>query len=311
MGHFHCLDAATGKVLWSKLPGRDHQIKVPIWGVAAAPLVEQDLLILQIGETDGGCVMAFDTRTGGLRWKALDDPASYSAPICIDQAGRRVAVCWTGTHIVGLAPESGQVLWRHHYGFTRWVIAIATPVVHRDRMLLSASDNGAMMLRLATDRPGVEQLWWRKGTRENTSDGLHALMCTPWLTDGHAYGVNVNGVMRCLDTADGDRVWEDTTVTSQTRWGNAHLVRHGERTWIFNDRGELIIARLSPAGYEEISRAKLIDTTTGQLRRRDGVTWTHPAFAHRHVFIRNDKELVCASLMRDGSPNVLPPSSPR
>jgi hypothetical protein len=65
---------------------------------------------------------------------------------------------------------------------------------------------------------------------------------------------------------------------------------------MFNDRGELIIAELSPQGFHELSRAKLIDPTTEQLRRRDGVCWSHPAYAHRHVFARNDKELVCASL---------------
>ena len=64
--------------------------------------------------------------------------------------------------------------------------------------------------------------------------------------------------------------------------------------WIFNERGELIISRLSPRGYEEISRAKLIEPTTGQESR--GVCWSHPAFADKHVFARNDRELVCASL---------------
>ena len=65
---------------------------------------------------------------------------------------------------------------------------------------------------------------------------------------------------------------------------------------MFNERGELIISKLSPAGFEEISRAKLIEPTMGQLPRRGGVCWTHPAFANRHVFVRNDKELICASL---------------
>ena len=52
----------------------------------------------------------------------------------------------------------------------------------------------------------------------------------------------------------------------------------------------------TPDGFQEISRAKLIEPTTDQLPRRDGVTWTHPAFAYRHVFVRNDKALVCADL---------------
>ena len=75
------------------------------------------------------------------------------------------------------------------------------------------------------------------------------------------------------------------------------MVQNGDLTWMFNELGELIIARLTPAGYEELSRAKLIDPTTNQLDRRGrGVCWAHPAFANRCVFARNDRQLVCASL---------------
>ena len=65
---------------------------------------------------------------------------------------------------------------------------------------------------------------------------------------------------------------------------------------MYNERGELIISELSPQGFQEISRAKLLDPTTVQLDRRGGVCWSHPAYAEKHVFARNDRELVCASL---------------
>ena len=65
---------------------------------------------------------------------------------------------------------------------------------------------------------------------------------------------------------------------------------------MFNEHGELLITELSPEGLNTISRAKLIEPTLDQLNRRGGVTWAHPAFAYKHVFARNDKELVCASL---------------
>jgi hypothetical protein len=74
------------------------------------------------------------------------------------------------------------------------------------------------------------------------------------------------------------------------------MVKNGQRMFLFNERGELIIARLSPQGYQEISRAKLIEPTTDQLRQRGGVCWAHPAYANKHVYIRNDKELLSASL---------------
>ena len=96
----------------------------------------------------------------------------------------------------------------------------------------------------------------------------------------------------CLRLATGQQVWEDKTAGPEERWATIHLIRNSDRTWMLNERGELIIARLTPGGFQELSRAKLLAPTTDQLRRRDGVTWLHPAFAYRHVFARNDRELV-------------------
>ena len=104
-----------------------------------------------------------------------------------------------------------------------------------------------------------------------------------------------------MDT--GDRVWENTSVVNINRWANVHLIQQGELTWMFNEHGELIISRLSPDGFKEISRARLIEPTTGQLNRGGtGVAWSHPAFAGRHVYVRNDRELVCANLGRKSIP---------
>ena len=77
------------------------------------------------------------------------------------------------------------------------------------------------------------------------------------------------------------------------------MVRQEDRIWMFNERGELVIGQLSPQGFTEISRAKLIEPTTEQLGQRGGVCWSHPAYANHHVFARNDKELVCASLAKE------------
>ena len=78
------------------------------------------------------------------------------------------------------------------------------------------------------------------------------------------------------------------------------MVRNGDKVWILNEKGQLIIAKLTPKGYEEISRAQLLKPTKGQLPQRGGVTWSHPAYANQHVFARNDEELICASLKKEG-----------
>ena len=72
----------------------------------------------------------------------------------------------------------------------------------------------------------------------------------------YIYGMCRYGELRCLKAANGDRVWEDLTATQKVRWGAIHMVRNGDRMWLFSEGGELIIARLSPAGYEQIDRTQ-------------------------------------------------------
>ena len=152
------------------------------------------------------------------------------------------------------------------------------------------------MVRLGEKATDARTLWSAVGSSERNTKALQCMISTPIMRDGYIYGVDSYGELRCLVAATGERVWENQTATPRARWSNIHMVEQQDRVWMFNERGELIIAKLSPAGYQEISRAKLIEPTTAQLRQRNGVCWSHPAFANRHVFARNDRELVCASL---------------
>jgi hypothetical protein len=175
-------------------------------------------------------------------------------------------------------------------------IGIATPVVEGDRVFFTSFYDGSLMLRLLQDRPEVEKVWQISGRNEKNTEALHSIISTPVFENGYIYGVESYGELRCLDAATGNRVWENRTAVPRARWSTIHFVKNGDRYFLFNERGELIIARLSPQGYDEISRAKLLEPTMDQLRERGGVCWSHPAFANKHVFARNDKELVCASL---------------
>ena len=77
---------------------------------------------------------------------------------------------------------------------------------------------------------------------------------------------------------------------------------NGDRLFINNDRGELIIVQPDPAGYKEISRTALIKPTSppGNRRQLVNVNWSHPAYANRHIYARNDEEVIAASLAKDG-----------
>ncbi|MEZ6071742.1 MAG: PQQ-binding-like beta-propeller repeat protein [Pirellulales bacterium] len=299
MGHLHCLDAATGGVIWQKDLVAEYDVQMPIWGLAASPLVDGDRVIVQAGGANGACLLAFDKATGAERWRAVDDEASYSSPIIVSQAGQRVLVGWTGNQVVALDPVSGEQLWAQPFERTRMIISIATPVVDQGRLFVSSFYDGSMMLRLADDQLAVEKVWRRWGPSERDTDSLHAMIGTPRLDGAYVYGVDSYGQLRCLDATSGDRVWESLDAVPMDRWSTIHMVQNGERTWMFNERGDLLITQLSPEGFEEISRAHLIDPTEDQLARRGGVCWSHPAFANRCVFARNDREIVCGDLASD------------
>jgi outer membrane protein assembly factor BamB len=300
MGDLLCLEAATGKVLWSKNFPRDYGAPVPMWGFAAHPLPDGDKLICVAGG-EGSVAVAFDKETGKERWRALSarEPG-YCPPMIYEVGGRRQLIIWHPEAVNGLDPETGKLYWTQPFR-VRSGITIATPRLAGDRLFVSCFYNGPLMLKLAADRPGAGVLWKGKSNSElpRLTDGLHSLMCTPFLKDGYIYGVCSYGQLRCLKADTGERLWETLRATGAEqkpaeRWANAFLVAQGDRFFLFNEKGDLLIARLTPKGYEEVSRAHILEPSNHMPGRP--VVWSHPAFARRSMYARNDKEVVCVSL---------------
>lgn len=297
MGHMFCFDADDGKVLWQKDLNAEYNIRMPTWGISCSPLIEGELVIIQIGGSDQACLVALDRMSGEPRWQALNDPASYSSPLVIEQAGKRVLVCWTGTRVVGLDPINGKLHWQYPLPPPKWIRSCASPVWSGHRLFISGFFTGAVMFELLQDKLEIDLLWHRMGTDEKNEDGLRTSIAEPVIWDNFIYGVDSNGELRCLDANTGERIWENLEVIPQQRWSTLRIVPNHERAWIFTELGELAMGQLSPNGYEEISRAQLIRPTKLQEpTRRKGVCWSYPAFADGCVFARNDEELVCASL---------------
>lgn len=298
MGDLKCLDATTGEVLWEHDLAREYKVKMPIWGITAAPLIHDNLVIQIAAGSAGACVVAFDLDTGKEKWRAIDELAGYSAPIMVRQGQQDVAVCWTGESVTGLNPETGQTLWRLPMESRNMPIGVATPVTSGKYLFVSSFYDGSMLIEMNLEKPEVKQVWRRIGTNERNTDALHCMISTPLIKEEYIYGVDSYGELRCLDLATGDRVWENTTAVPRARWATIHTMQDGEREIMLNDQGELIFANLNPKGYEEYSRTKLLDTTLRQLPRRNGVTWAHPAIANGVIFARSDKELVAAPLTK-------------
>ena len=240
--HLFCLDAVTGKVLWKKDLAKDYNAAPPEYGASVAPLVEGDLVIVSAVCQPAATLLAFDKNTGVERWKALKDRPGYSAPIVIDQGGCRQAIVWTADSVTSVEPTTGRVYWQVPYKATfHEAQVVASPVLHGDLLLcLSAWNRGSMMLKLDPEKPAASVLW-KTRTRPTTQ------FSTPlFLDDDHFCAIDSVGGLCCLDANSGDEVWRTTEVTGSGALGHAHLTPNGDRVFLFNQRGHLISARLTP-----------------------------------------------------------------
>ncbi|UCD28856.1 MAG: PQQ-binding-like beta-propeller repeat protein [Planctomycetota bacterium] len=294
MGHLFCLNAETGRLIWQKNYVKDFSTDLPTWGIASAPLVDGDRLIALVGGKNNAGVVAFDRHTGKVIWRALSiSDIGYAPPIIYTAGGVRQLIIWHPEAVVSLNPNTGAVYWQVPF-HTSMGVSIITPVFDDPLLFVSQSWGGPLMLELAKNKPAAKVLWRLPPDGDADNDLLNCLMSTPILRNGYLYGISLYGEMRCLDARTGRRIWQTYQATGHGRWWNAFLIPNGDRMFIHNEQGELIIARLSPKGYDEISRAQLIEPTN-RLRRRN-LVWSHPAFANRCVYARNDKEIICVSL---------------
>lgn len=286
-GHIHCLDAATGAMLWEKDLRKEYEVQE--MQCRASPLIDGDRLIVSTGARPGASVLALDTRTGREIWKALDDTVSSSSPLLIEAGGQRQLIVWSDDAVTSLNPATGATWWREPMA-TSGNDSIPTPVFQENRLLISG-----LMFALSATRPAATVLW--PAALHPPGKRLLSNTSTPLLRGDHLYSAKSSGEFVCLDARTGALVWKTSEVTRLKNGASIHLTSTPEADLLFNEAGDLILTRLTPEGYREISRARLIEPTSPFGGRN--CAWAAPAFAHRHVFARTDRELVCASLAEE------------
>jgi len=290
-GNLFCLSASNGDVIWECDFKEAFALKIPTWGVAGQPLIDGDTLICIVGG-EGSTVVAFDKNTGEERWRSLSskDPG-YSAPVIYNAGGVRQLIIWHGEAINALNPETGEVYWT--LPVETWSgMAICTPMKLGNALFVMGFQGHSNMIELDSEEPSARFAWQGDG-----SFGIAGTMNTPHLIDGYLYANDYDRMYRCVNIEDGRRIWEDplpATGSKARDWANVFTVRNGDRFFMTNDIGDLIIAKMDPEGYEEISRARILDASK-QLDMRN-VIWSHPAYANRSLYARNDYEIVCVSL---------------
>jgi len=303
-GHLHCLDA-DGTLLWKRHFPTEYATQTPIWGYAGHPLVEGDLVVCMVGGA-GSAAVAFDRHTGKEVWRALTaSEPGYAPPSILEQAGARRILTWDADTIAALDPATGKPAWavplKPGYGMSIMAPQVAESSAGRV-LFASGIGNIGALFRFAADGAGAPEPVWRNRAKAS----IASANSTPTILGDVLYGCDCEtGFLTAVDLGTGDRLWETgvpTLGSRRGRHGTAFLVRQGDgdRFWLFSETGDLVLARLTPEAYEELGRIHLLDPT-GECFGRE-VVWSHPAFARRAVFARNDRELVCVPLGAEAAP---------
>lgn len=299
MGNFVALDARTGEKKWEKDFQKDFDAPLPIWGFSAHPLVADGTVYCLVGG-EGSVAVAFDAKTGEVKWKSLDARSlGYCPPSIVKAGGVDQLIIWHAESMNALNPKTGEKYWslplKPMYG-----MSVMTPRLTGNRLFASGIGRVGAMIELGEDKPTAKFAW--KGKPKT---GMYCCNSTPLIIDGVIYGSDIDSSkLIAASVEDGTRYWEsmEPTIAEKYRQGGRHgtvYVTHHEPSgnfWLVSESGDLILAKLSKERYEELGRQHVLEPTNEAFGRP--VVWSGPAFAEKSVFMRNDKELVRLDLSK-------------
>ncbi len=278
-GVLTALKSQSGDIVWQRNTVKELRGKVADYGMASSPLVVGESIVVTVGAPKA-TVVALDRKTGETVWSAGSDAAGYSSPTLLKVGGREQVVAYTGSSVLGLAPQSGDILWRYPYK-TDYNCNTATPIAHDQQVFISSGENhGAalLVLHVEGDIYQVKEAW--------TSQGARSVMRNEWQTSvllgDYLYGLdNVGSAgpvthLNCVNVKTGQRVWQ------KTRFGKSNLIAADGKLFLSTMKGELVIVRATPDGFDELGRGVVIGTTRQA-----------PALANGLLYLRDDREIVC------------------
>ncbi len=275
-----CIEAANGKVAWSKDLMAEHGGKTPTWDNAASPVIDGDF-VYAAGGGAGQALLAFNKRTGAVAWKSQTEDITHSTPVVATILGQRQVIFFCKSGLVSLDAKSGSLLWKHAFKFA--VSTAMTPVVGGDIVFCSAGYGvGGGAARVSKDGAGfkAETIWFVAGNGKPESVANH--WSSPVLKDGHLYGMFQfkeygSGPLKCVELATGTVKW------SQPGFGPGNIILVGNQILALSDTGEVVLAEATTAGYKELSRAKAVE----------GKCWSTPVVSNGRVYVRSTKEAAC------------------
>jgi outer membrane protein assembly factor BamB len=271
IGELRALDAATGQTIWRTNMLADAGATNLEHGTSASPLIVDNTVVVLAGGDNGQSVVAYDRLTGKRVWSALDDRASYSSPMLVTLAGVRQILAFTEMRLVGLAPDTGKLLWE-----LPWNVNVAQPLITAPDRVFISTEGDAAMIQLSVGADGTlsaKELW--RTTRMN------AKFTSPVLHEGFIYGLD-EAILSCIDATTGEPKWKGG------RYGYGQVMLASGHLIVLTEQGELALVRADPTAHHEITRFSAIE----------GQTWNHPAISDGILLIRNVEEMAAFDLRK-------------
>jgi len=275
-GHLHCLEAASGKLLWEKNLMTENNAEVPYWGVSASPFIYKNTLIITPGGKEDNAIVALNKKTGEKVWSALNGVQTYSTPVLFNLLGREQLIVSLKEKMAAINPNDGKLLWSHPWKIFMNNYNIAQPTrLADDIVLISAGyGKGAEAFRIISESGSIrtESLWKSKSLKTKFS--------SPIFWKGHLYGLNENR-LACLDAKDGSLEWRGD------KYGYGQIIAASGHLIILGDAGDLALVEMNPDKFVEKANFKAL---------KGGRTWNYPALANGLLFVRNSYEMACFDL---------------
>lgn len=272
-----CVDKKTGTLVWSHDLKDEYGASPLFWGYSSSPIAYHDTVIVPVG-AKGGAVMAFDARSGAVKWKNGESNNGYAAPILIKVGDEEQLVTFMSKEVLGLDPTTGRIRWRYPHA-TAYDVNASTPIWGPDNILFISSDYGAgaQGLKISTDgdKTTVKQLWHQRKM------GIH--FGSAVRIGDHIYGStgNSGASLAAIDVRTGELAWR-----SRSDIAKASLIHADGKLIIIDEDGQLTLATVSPKGIKIKSRFELFKSRS----------WTVPTLVGTTLYVRNLKQIVALDL---------------
>ena len=269
-GILNALDAATGKVLWSRNVASETNTATPFWGFSSSPLVIGDAVIVAAS----GNLVAYDASTGNQKWVGPKSGGSYSSPHLVTIGGVAQVLLMGEGRVISVSPADGKQIWEHQWAGN---FIVQPALVSDSEVLITSQENGARSIGVTREAGGwtVKERW--------TSNGLKPYFNDFVVHKGHAFGFD-GRILSCIDLKDGQRKWKGG------RYGNGQLVLLPDQDLllVMSEEGELALVGATPDQFAELAKVPAIQ----------GKTWNHPALVGDILLVRNGQEMAAFRLSR-------------